>query len=282
VNALLSLVGNGLLTVSLAGMMVVSLVAAPPAAGADASTFAARAGAILSHVSRGSLPEPSALTRTVSLYADLPSLMARSGVLVAGAIAIALAIAVPVGIGAATSGSRGHRRLAARMLTTVSSLPIVVWATALLLLSLRLQISFTTDPTLAVLAAITTLVLGDRLLGDLIGRVDQATRELLDEPYMRTVRAAGFSLPRHLAQGLVPPIAEMIASRTLFMVGGAIVVERLFDVRGLGFRVFDALDSNPLERELVVVCGVALVLIGIVARIMATAAAMIADGRRRG
>lgn len=273
---------QGIATLVLAVLLVVTIVALPSYSELNDLAWPGRVWRIMSHVAQGQLPEASAVTRSARLYADLPTLVMRSTVLVVGAMSLALLIALPIGIAAATAPPDQRRRNVARVVISLSSIPAIMWATVLLLASLKLQVSLTTDPTLALCAAMATLVLGDRLVGDLIARIESATKELLDEPYLRTVRASGFHVVRHLAQGLVPPVSDAVASRTLFLIGGAIVVERLFDIRGLGFRVFESLEANPLERELVVVCTIGLVLLGVLVRAGASGAAMLADGRRRG
>jgi ABC-type dipeptide/oligopeptide/nickel transport system permease component len=279
-----SILRTGAMTLALAVIVVVGLVAIPGYTGTEALEsmgWLARALRVLSHVASGVLPEASPLTRTTSLYADLPRLLFESTKLVVGAMCCALLMALPTGIGAAIAPFDAKHRAVSRVLMTVSSMPAIVWATVLLLLSLKLEISITTNARLAFLSALATLVLGDRLVGDLITRIESATKEVLDEPYMRTVRASGFHVLRHVAQGLVPPVSDAVASRTLFLIGGAIVVERLFDIRGLGFRVFESLQANPLERELIVVCTIGLVVLGLIVRSAASGAAMLADGRRR-
>ena len=273
---------NGLITLALAVSVVVALVSIPRGGDVDYPTWTQRAVSIAQHVATARLPEPSKLTRTTALFSGLPRRIGQTALLVFGAMFVALAIALPVGVASAQEQGRSVARQIGRVLTGLSSLPVIVWATVLLLLSLRFQVSFTGRPSTALLAAIVALVLGDRLVGDLIGRVSAVTRDLLAEPHMRTVRAAGFSVFRHLVQGLVPPVADAVASRTLFLVGGAIVAESLFSVQGLGTLVLKALNENPLERELVVVCAIGLVLLGTIVRALAEGAALLADGRRRG
>ena len=230
---------------------------------------------------RGHLPCASPLTRSDSLFADLPRLLRTSAALVLTTMFLVILIAVPAGIAAGRDGENVWARSAGRLIQALSSLPVIVWATALFELAFRSGQSLMTNPWLTFPAAVVTLLLGDRLLGDVHDRVARSTRELLAEPHIRTVRAAGFSMRRHLVQGLVPPVADALASRTLFLVGGAIVAERLYGIRGLGSLVFDALKSNPMERELIVVSTVALVTLGITMRAVAEGAAVLADGRRR-
>ena len=247
----------------------------------DAPCGSVRVDSVARRVARGHLPCPSPLTRSDSLVADLPRLLRTSAALVLTTMLLVILVAVPAGIAAGRDGDNRWARSAGRVIQALSSLPVIVWATVLFWLAFRSGDSLTTNPWLTFPAAVVTLLLGDRLLGDIHDRVARSTRELLDEPHMRTVRAAGFSMRRHLVQGLVPPVADALASRTLFLVGGAIVAEKIYTIRGLGSVVFAAIISNPIERELIVVYTIALVTLGITMRAVAEGAAVLADGRRR-
>ncbi len=286
-----SLLRNGFLTLLLSLALVVALVAIPAdnldpcadsvAAAATTPTWSVRVDSVARRVVRGHLPCASQLTGSDSLFADLPHLLRTSGALVLTTMLLVILIAVPAGIAAGRDRHNAWARSAGRLIQTLSSLPVIVWATAIFALAFRSGQSVMTNPWVTFTAAVVTLLLGDRLLGDVHDRVARSTHELLAEPHIRTVRAAGFSMRRHLVQGLVPPVADAIASRTLLLVGGAIVAERLYGIRGLGSLVFDALKSNPMEREVIVVSTVALVTLGIMMRAVAEGAAVLADGRRR-
>lgn len=106
--------------------------------------------------------------------------------------------------------------------------------------------------------AVPALVLG---LGN--GTVSEVARHLrahlegvLREDYMRTARAKGASLWRHLYKdGFVLPLSSLLATKIPYLLGGAIVVEQVFNWPGMGRLAWQA----ALDRDYPVLLGVALV-----------------------
>jgi peptide/nickel transport system permease protein len=102
------------------------------------------------------------------------------------------------------------------------------------------------------------LVLG---LGN--GTVSEVTRHLrthlsgvLREDYMRTARAKGASLWRHLYKdGLVMPLSSVLANKVPYVLGGAIVVEQVFNWPGMGRLTWQA----AADRDYPILLGVTLV-----------------------
>lgn len=95
------------------------------------------------------------------------------------------------------------------------------------------------------------------------GTVSEVTRHLrghlegvLAEDYMRTARAKGVRLWRHLYKdGFVMPLSSLLASKIPYMLGGAIIVEQVFNWPGMGRLAWQA----ALDRDYPVLLGVTLV-----------------------
>ncbi len=209
---------------------------------------------------------------------------AKSVIIIAGTALLLVAIGVPMGVVAATHSSSWIVRSVQRAIKTISSLPLLVWSTTVFLVAVwtyHVSIQGDTAPVGAIAAAILALFLGDRLLSDFTQRVELSTREIVAEPYMRTARAADLGFRRHLVQSLVPPIAELIAARSMVLIGGAIVVERVFGIRGLGYTVVSALEQREREPQLILAASLALVVIGLVFRVIQRTAIWVADPRVR-
>ncbi|WP_182084772.1 ABC transporter permease [Aureimonas sp. ME7] len=87
-----------------------------------------------------------------------------------------------------------------------------------------------------------------------------AVIEVVGEDFMRTARAKGLSqrtaLLRHGLPNALPPILTILGLQFAFLVGGAILVENVFALPGLGQLAYQALS----QRDLVTMQGVALVL----------------------
>ncbi|HHL42222.1 MAG TPA: ABC transporter permease [Hellea balneolensis] len=101
-------------------------------------------------------------------------------------------------------------------------------------------------------AAILTRVLRSSLL------------DTLDADYMRTARAKGLtksqSLWRHGLKNAIIPVLPLMGMQFAFLVAGAIVIETVFYLPGLGRLVFQAIT----QRDLIVVKGVVVVLVFLV------------------
>jgi peptide/nickel transport system permease protein len=95
------------------------------------------------------------------------------------------------------------------------------------------------------------------------GTVSEVTRHLrthlasvLREDYMRTARAKGARLWRHLYKdGLVMPLSSVLASKVPYLLGGAIVVEQVFNWPGMGRLTWQA----AADRDYPILLGVTLV-----------------------
>jgi peptide/nickel transport system permease protein len=95
------------------------------------------------------------------------------------------------------------------------------------------------------------------------GTVSEVTRHLrshleavLAEDYMRTARAKGASILRHVYKdGFVMPLSSLLASKVPYLLSGAIVVEEVFNWPGMGRLTWEAAGS----RDYPVLLGVTLV-----------------------
>jgi peptide/nickel transport system permease protein len=98
-------------------------------------------------------------------------------------------------------------------------------------------------------AAILTRVLRSALL------------ETMHEPYMRTARAKGLTeaqaLRRHALRNALIPVLTIIGLQFPFLVAGAIIIENVFFLPGLGRLVSEAI----AQRDLIVVQGVVVVMV---------------------
>jgi peptide/nickel transport system permease protein len=94
------------------------------------------------------------------------------------------------------------------------------------------------------------------------GTVSEVTRHLrthlqgvLREDYIRTARAKGASLWRHLYKdGFVMPLSSLLASKIPYVLGGAIVVEQVFNWPGMGRLTWQA----AADRDYPTLLGVTL------------------------
>lgn len=94
--------------------------------------------------------------------------------------------------------------------------------------------------------------------------VRSATLEVIGADFVRTARAKGVSRRRTLIRHVVPnaliPVATIVGLQLSFLIAGAILVENVFNLPGLGRLAFQAL----AQRDLVVIRSVVLVLAAVV------------------
>jgi ABC-type dipeptide/oligopeptide/nickel transport system permease component len=79
---------------------------------------------------------------------------------------------------------------------------------------------------------------------------------VLGEEYVRTARAKGAAVWRHVyKEGLLLPVAEIIASKMPFVLGGAIIVEQVFNWPGMGRLAWQAAQ----DRDFPVILAITLI-----------------------
>lgn len=99
------------------------------------------------------------------------------------------------------------------------------------------------------------LGLGNGTVSEVIRHLRSHLEAVLAEDYIRTARAKGTGLWRHLYKdGFVMPLSSLVASKIPYMLGGAIVVEQVFNWPGMGRLAWQA----ATDRDYPVLLGVTL------------------------
>ena len=107
--------------------------------------------------------------------------------------------------------------------------------------------------------------------------------DALNEDYVRTARAKGLSPKRALIRHALPnagiPVLTVLGLQAPFLLAGAVVIENVFSLPGIGRLVFQAVS----QRDLIVVQGVVMVLVAIVVLVslLVDIAYAMADPRQR-
>jgi peptide/nickel transport system permease protein len=84
---------------------------------------------------------------------------------------------------------------------------------------------------------------------------EEAAR-VFSEDYIRTAKAKGASIWKHsFKEGFLIPITEIIASKIPFILGGAVVVEQVFNWPGMGRMAWQAAQ----DRDYPLIMGITLV-----------------------
>ena len=101
------------------------------------------------------------------------------------------------------------------------------------------------------------LVLGlcSGALSEMVRYLREELSRVLAEDYIRTARAKGASVWKHaFKEGFLIPISEMFAAKIPFMLGGAVVVEQVFNWPGMGRLAWQAAQ----DRDYPLIMGITL------------------------
>ena len=185
------------------------------------------------------------------------------------ALALAVIVAVPVGLIAAAR--RGRATDAAIMAGTQVGIAVPnFWFAMLLVLLLAVKWRLFpaggfpgwSDP-LAALRALTLPAIALALpQAAILARVlRSALIETLGQDYIRTARAKGLSraqaLTRHALRNALIPVLTILGMQVSFLLAGAIIIENVFYIPGLGRLIFQAIS----QRDLIVVESVVMILV---------------------
>ncbi|MDH5693714.1 MAG: ABC transporter permease, partial [Gammaproteobacteria bacterium] len=79
------------------------------------------------------------------------------------------------------------------------------------------------------------LGLGSGVISEVVRSVRLEVARVMSEEYIRTARAKGAAIWKHaFKEGFLLPLTEIVAAKIPFMIGGAIIVEQVFNWPGMG------------------------------------------------
>jgi len=183
-----------------------------------------------------------------------------------GSMAVTLLFAVPIAL---YSSVRGHSVAISWPLTmlgyVVSALPVFWLGYIAIYISIHnfdffplssMSQSPEGNSWLYTLVPVLVLGLGSGTISEVIRSLREEMSRVMAEDYIRTARAKGASVWRHaFKEGLLIPVTEIIASKIPFILGGAVIVEQVFNWPGMGRMAWQAAQ----DRDFPVIMGIALV-----------------------
>ena len=180
-----------------------------------------------------------------------------------GSLIITLALAVPIAL---SSARRGMTQLTWPLTIgayIISALPvfwlgyIVIYFFTHKLGLFPMAFGFATggQKWLYALLPIFVLGIGNGTISEVIRSLRDEMARVLDEDYIRTARAKGASVMGHaFKEGLLIPVTEIIAAKIPFILGGAVIVEQVFNWPGMGRMAWQAAQ----DRDFPVIMGIAI------------------------
>lgn len=191
-----------------------------------------------------------------------PATLALGGV----SMLFAIAVAVPLGIAAAARPGRLIDRVVLIIAMAGQSLPNF-WIGVMLVLFFSIQLQWLpaigNDTPAAYILPVLTL--SAVLIATLVRTVRQAMLEALAEDYIRTARAKGVPWRRilfvHALKNAAIPLITVIGLQIGFVLGGAFVVELIFNWPGVGLLALQAISTRdfPVVQGVVMLVAVVFV-----------------------
>ena len=205
-----------------------------------------------------------------SVRTGLPVLpeIARVGLntlyLTLGALALTAAIAVPIAVHAAARGDTPGNTAATMAAYVLSAVPVFWFGYIVVYVSIHLFGMFplisgtaTKQQHAWLYSLVPILVLGTAsgTLAEMIRHLREELSRVLAEDYIRTARAKGAAVWRHaFKEGFLIPVTEIMSAKIPFLLGGAVIVEQVFNWPGMGRMAWQAAQ----DRDFPVIMGIAL------------------------
>ncbi|GAA2451470.1 ABC transporter permease [Agromyces soli] len=189
---------------------------------------------------------------------ELASRLPVTALLAGMAMLVTIAIGIPLGVYAGTHASTGRGSAAARIVSTIGiSFPEFVLGCLVVFLfsrfDLGLSVGAFTSPTTDFGRGVVSLLLPALVLSVFcVAATARTTRDavigVLVEPHIAASVARGepkgFIIRHHVLRNALIPVLTLTATITAYLLGGAVIVERVFNVPGIGSYLVLALDRR--------------------------------------
>ena len=182
-----------------------------------------------------------------------------------GSMLVTLLIAVPIALHSSVRGTTALNWLLTMLAYVVSALPVFwlgyvavyVFIHQFGVFPLTARIAASSERTWPFsLLPIFVLGIGNGTVSEVVRHLREEMSRVMGEDYIRTARAKGASVWRHaFKEGLLIPMTEIIASKIPFILGGAVIVEQVFNWPGMGRMAWQAAQ----DRDFPVIMGIAMI-----------------------
>jgi peptide/nickel transport system permease protein len=236
----------------------------------------ARYAAWLGEVMRGDLGRSFVTGRTV--LSEVMTAFPVTLQLTAASLLVALAAGIPLGILTAVRRGRASSVGVSLLVLLALSIPSF-WLGILMVLFASLYLHWFPPQGLVLLwaqpvEALKQLVLPSLALGLALGAmVMRMTRscilEVLAQDYVRTARAKGIPealvIGRHALRNALIPVVTLVGLQFGYLLGGAIVIEEIFSLPGIGRLVLRSINQRdfPLVQGVLLLAGTGVVLLNL-------------------
>jgi peptide/nickel transport system permease protein len=180
-----------------------------------------------------------------------------------GSLLITLLIAVPIAIVAARRGLTPANWVLTMFTYVASALPIFWLGYIVIYISIHrfglfpLAFSSSTQKWSWLYFILPVMVLGlsNGTMGEVVRHMREELSRVFSEEYICTARAKGASIWKHaFKEGFLIPITEIVAAKIPYILGGAVVVEQVFNWPGMGRMAWQAAQ----DRDYPLIMGITL------------------------
>ncbi len=181
-----------------------------------------------------------------------------------GSILLSLAIVIPVAVSAARSAQGTIMGKGMTILIYgISALPSFWFGYIVIYISMRhfglFPLAFGgmsgQNAWIYFLLPVVVMVFCATGMSEMIRYLREELTRVLAQDYIRTAKAKGASVWKHaFKEGFVIPITDMVASRIPYLLGGAVVVEQIFNWPGMGRLAWQAAQ----DRDFPLIMGITL------------------------
>jgi peptide/nickel transport system permease protein len=205
------------------------------------------------------------------VFSRLPVTMALG----AAAIGFALLLAIPLGVLAAVRPNSIFDRFALTLAVIGQAMPTFWFALTLVLwLGVYWRLLPITGSDSWQNLIMPAIALGYYVTPAVMRLTRAGVLEVLSSDYIRTARAKGLRPPtvlfKHALRNAVIPVVSLAAVQFGFMLGGSIVIETIFQINGLGYLAWEAIQRKdlPTMQGIVLVLSVIFVLLTLLADLL--------------
>ncbi|MFW6139014.1 MAG: ABC transporter permease [Spirochaetota bacterium] len=184
-------------------------------------------------------------------------------ILTAGAMVISVMVSVPIGVFSAYRGFKSYSWPLSVFSYIISSIPVFYFGYLVLYVVSRytgmLPIYFPRGTgegrqVLAFILPVLVLGFGNDAISEIVRLITNELRRVMSTDYVIASRARGESVLRSsINEGVMIPLISIIFSKIPFLIGGAVVVEHVFNWPGMGRLAF----QSTLGRDLPVLIAIA-------------------------
>ena len=179
-----------------------------------------------------------------------------------GSMLVTLLLAVPIAVFSARRGMTFFNWTSTIFTYVVSALP-VFWLGYIVIYIAMHQFGFfplafgssQKFDWLNFMLPVFVLGIGNGTISEVVRYLREEMERVFSEDYIRTARAKGASIWKHsFKEGFLIPITEIVATKIPFILGGAVVVEQVFNWPGMGRMAWQAAQ----DRDYPLIMGITL------------------------